>query len=473
MMVLNLQKLIGETTAYDKKEAVELSRPKSWLKSVSAFANGSGGMLLFGLKEDNTLVGISNVKEVTEKISELIKDRMDPIPVFDLSIRQVAGKDIVILNVEKGLQCPYFYVGDGGHYAFIRVGNESVPADAQTLKRLSISGQGTTFDAIFSNERFSDYHFPTFQQMYERENDSHLNDKDFVSFGLLNSSGELSNAALLLADNSPFRQSRIFCTRWNGLSKADGSVDSLDDGEYSGSVLAQFSEAMAFFKRNTHVGWKKLPDKRVSLPDYPERAVVEILVNAIVHRDYMQSGSEVHLDIYDDRIEVISPGGMYDGSKIQECDIKNIPSIRRNPLLADIFSRLNLMERKGSGFEKVFAAYQKQINFNISAAPRFSSDANWFRVVLPNLNYAATGKNLGESRESGRESGRESSRERILQFMIQNPTITTRELAEKIGITPKGIEKQISYLKKNNRVKRVGGRSNGQWIVSGDSETEI
>ena len=152
-MDLILKDLIGETTTYDKKEAVELSRPKSWLKSVSAFANGSGGMLLFGLKEDNTPVGICDVKQVSEKISELIKNRMDPVPVFDLSIRRVAGKDIIILNVEKGLQCPYFYVGDGGHYAFIRIGNESVPADAQTLKRLSISGQGTTFDVIIRHQR--------------------------------------------------------------------------------------------------------------------------------------------------------------------------------------------------------------------------------------------------------------------------------------------------------------------------------
>ena len=271
------------------------------VEECQCFSNGSGGILLFGLKEDNTPIGIADVKQVTEKISELIKSRMDPVPVFDLSIKRFAGKNIIILNVSKGLQSPYFYVGDGGHYAFIRVGNESVPADAQTLKRLSINGQGTTFDALFSNEKITNYHFSLFQQIYERENDARLNDKDFISFGLVNSAGELSNAALLLADNSPFRQSRIFCTRWNGLNKADGAVDSLDDGEYTGNVLSQFTEAMAFFKRNTHVGWKKLPvpDKRVSLPDYPERAVLEILVNAIVHRDYMQSGSEVHLDIYD------------------------------------------------------------------------------------------------------------------------------------------------------------------------------
>ena len=109
------------------------------------------------------------------------------------------------------------------------------------------------------------------------------------------------------------------------------------------------------------------------------------------------------------------------------------------------------------------------MNFNISAAPRFSSDANWFRVVLPNLNYAVTGNNQRRSRESSRES----SREKIVQLMIQNPTVTTKDLAEKIGITPKGIEKQIRILKKSNRVKRVGGRSKGQWIVSGDPESEF
>ena len=139
-MTFNIQDFIGETTAYDKKAAVELQRPKSWLKSVSAFANGDGGTLLFGLQEDNTLVGIEDVQHVSEKISELIKSRLDPIPVFRLAIQQIEGKNIIILDVEKGFQSPYFYVGDGGHYAFVRVGNESVPADAQTLKRLSISG---------------------------------------------------------------------------------------------------------------------------------------------------------------------------------------------------------------------------------------------------------------------------------------------------------------------------------------------
>lgn len=190
--------------------------------------------------------------------------------------------------------------------------------------------------------------------------------------------------------------------------------------------------------------------------DKKERAVFEILVNAIVHRDYMQSGSEVHLDIYDDRIEIVSPGGMYDGSRIQECDLKNIPSVRRNPLLADVFSRLNLMERKGSGFEKVFSAYHKQINFNHAMTPRFSSDLSWFKAVLPNLNYDSTGKS------SGKSLGKSS--EKIVELICQNPHITIPEMSDRIGISTRAVEKQLAKLQKAGLIKRNGSHKSGSWV---------
>lgn len=121
---------------------------------------------------------------------------------------------------------------------------------------------------------------------------------------------------------------------------------------------------------------------------------LEVLVNAIVHRDYMVAGSEVHLDIYDNRIEVVSPGGMYDGTRIQELDLLEVQSKRRNPLLADVFSRLDLMERKGSGFEKVLSAYQKQVNFTDEFKPTYSSSTTWFKAMLPNLNYSIRRKRI-------------------------------------------------------------------------------
>ena len=93
------------------------------------------------------------------------------------------------------------------------------------------------------------------------------------------------------------------------------------------------------------------------MPEYPEQAVHEALVNALIH-DYLINGSEVHIDIYDDRMEIYSPGGMPDGSLIQERDPLTVPSTRRNPVLADVLNRLGYMERKGSGLEKIISGYE-------------------------------------------------------------------------------------------------------------------
>lgn len=123
------------------------------------------------------------------------------------------------------------------------------------------------------------------------------------------------------------------------------------------------------------------------MPDYPERAILECIVNALIHRDYLDLGSEVHIDMYDDRLEIYSPGGMYDGSIVQNLDTDRIPSRRRNPIIADIFNRMNYMERRGSGFKKIKGDYRKGVNYKENLEPKFYSDNNSFWVTLFNLNY--------------------------------------------------------------------------------------
>ena len=169
-----------------------------------------------------------------------------------------------------------------------------------------------------------------------------------ISFGLVNERCELTNAGALLADESPIRCSRLFCTRWNGLNKSGGAVDALDDVEYSGSVISLIENGEAFIKRNCKMKWRKIANSREEMPGYVERSYHEALVNALAHRDYLVNGSEVHIDIYDDRMEIYSPGGMPDGSMIQDRDPFTVASTRRNPVLADVFNRLGYMERKGN-----------------------------------------------------------------------------------------------------------------------------
>ena len=209
-----------------------------------------------------------------------------------------------------------------------------------------------------------------------------------ISFGLVNERCELTNAGALLADESPIRCSRLFCTRWNGLNKSSGVLDALDEAEYEGSVISLIENGEAFIKRNAKMMWRKTANSREEMPDYVERSYHEALVNAIAHRDYLIYGSEVHIDIYDDRMEIYSPGGMPDGSIIQYRDPLTVPSTRRNPVLADIFNRLGYMERKGSGFAKIIDNYAFQINYKEDKKPYFRSDRYQFTVIMPNLNYS-------------------------------------------------------------------------------------
>ena len=247
---MDITDLIGETTEYDKKLLLEEKRPRSWLKSVSAFANGSGGMLIFGVSNDNILAGLENAEIVSEKISEIMKVKMDPVPDFQLEIHRQSGKEFIILRVASGQETPYYYVGDGNHIAYVRIGNESVPADSITLKRLVLHGSNTTFDSLVSPYPFRNYSFTRLRSAYLKRTGTELSDSDFISFDLADESGMLTYAGALLADESPVRYSRLFCTRWFGLDKASGVMEALDDKEYSGSLISLLQDGNLFARRN-------------------------------------------------------------------------------------------------------------------------------------------------------------------------------------------------------------------------------
>lgn len=385
---MKITDFIGEATEYDKKEMLEERKPRSWLKSVSAFANGIGGALIFGVSDDGSLVGLLDARGISEKISEIIKTKMDPIPQVVMENHTEDQKDFIILKVLPGQETPYYYVADGNHVAYVRIGNESVPADAAALKRLVLRGANMTYDSVVSSFMLQDFSFTKLRSVFRMRTGAELTASDFISFELADESGKLTNAGALLADESPMRHSRLFCTRWYGLDKASGVMEALDDKEYSGSLVSLLQNGIEFVKNNTKKRWKKTGTGRVEMPEYPEQAVHEALVNALIHRDYMEIGSEVHIDIFDDRMEIYSPGGMFDGSIVQNLDTDHVASKRRNPVIADIFSRMHFMERRGSGFRKIKADYRRAVNYRDEIEPLFRSTPTSFFVTLYNLNYS-------------------------------------------------------------------------------------
>ena len=465
-MELDIKSLIGEATAYDKKQMLEIRRPKSWLKSVSAFANGEGGILVFGISDDDQILGLADAEGDAEKISEEIKSKLDPIPAVRLELKEADGKKLVLLHVYSGQETPYYYIGDKQRLAFVRIGNESVVADRIQLKSLVLKGAGKSV------------HYKRLQRSFD--------DSEFVSWGIIDENGNLTNAGALLADESPVQQSRIFCTRWNGLDMTSGLGEAIDDVELEGCVIGQLQDAVSFVRNNSRRKWWKESDHREELPDYPERAVTEAIANAIIHRDYLQMGSEIHIDMYDDRMEIYSPGGMMDGRLIQLLNPLTVPSKRRNPLLADFFSRLGLMERRGSGMKKIINTYRYYERLSDYHAPEFTSNASEFHVTLWNLNFEGNDNNTATDKASQEvefikepiEFTKEFIKEpmeftkefikasrQIYKLISMNPKVSTVQMADSMGLSTRQVLKYLKRLQALDKIARVGGRKMGEWKI--------
>ena len=204
-----------------------------------------------------------------------------------------------------------------------------------------------------------------------------------TSFGLVTDDGHLTNAGLLFADNCPIKQSRVYCTRWDGTDKGD----TINDAEFHGNLLMLLRQAKDFIKANTAVPWFKLPDYRLNLPEYSDRATEEKCVNHLIHRDYTELGSEVAINIYDDRIETTSPGGIKETLKFEPVIPAETSSKRRNPVIAEVFAQLDYMEKRGSGLKKIVDATSLLPTYKEDKMPYFRSNREEFRTIVPNVNY--------------------------------------------------------------------------------------
>ena len=392
-----IEKWIAEATECDFKVAVEIKKPKSWLKSVSAFSNGIGGTLFFGIDDNQNTVGLPDIQGDAEAISRFIKERITPIPQFVLTPFQEDGKDMLALKIPAGTSTPYYYKADGIMEAYIRVGNESVAAPDYIVNELILKGTHRSFDALVTDAPRKDYSFTLLEATYLERTGLRMELPDYCSFGLADKNGMLTNAGRLLTDQRTVFNSRIFCTRWNGLEKGSIFDDALDDKEYEGSLIYLLQSGCEFIRNNSKVRFAKEAQYRVDKPDYAERAVTEAVVNALIHRDYIVLGSEIHIDMYDDRVEIVSPGGMFEGAPVQECDINTIRSVHRNPVIADLFHRMKYMERRGSGLRKIVSETEKLPGYEEYLKPEFFSTPSDFKVILKNVNYIMSGSSTHET----------------------------------------------------------------------------
>lgn len=441
------------------------------------------GYVIFGV-EDGTkrIVGVKDIKKSYEEVANRIKTRIEPSIIPTIDIVNIQGKDLIVVKVIPGQHTPYYYVNKGTRIAYIRKGDQDCETNSTELNELILRGRNQGWDELVTDNLYKDFTFEKLKKYFKDIKDYKIEKEDLESFGLL--SGEkLTNAALLYSDQNPVVGSFISCTRWNGLDK----LSAKDDIEFYGSILEQIDNAMEFIKKHMSNGWVKEGGKlaRRTIPEYDLDAMREALINSEAHRSYLMRGTNVELAFYDDRIEIVSCGKIGNGKSLEEL-LKRPTSQRRNQLVCDIFSRLDFMERRGSGIKKIFQAYE-----NDEKKPKFEIIDDVFIVTFYSRLYRDISKNIDVNVKSVdenienvdvntknvdvsmvmRDIKQKYPKLRknyidIIEIIYENSNITQEEIALKLGKSKNSIYRNLKVLREMELVERIGSDKKGHWKIN-------
>lgn len=254
--------------------------------------------------------------------------------------------------------------------------------------------------------------------------------------------GLYTNLGLLLSEQCPYTvKTAVFEGTDQGVFK--------DRREFSGSLMRQLNETYEYidFHNRTHASFQKL--LRVDTRDYPEIAVREALLNSLVHRDYSFSASML-ISVYEDRIEFTSVGGLLSGLELD--DLMMGISACRNPHLADVFYRLQLIEAYGTGIRKIMGAYA-----GAAVKPQIAATSNAFKIVLPNVNFVAKADEAPATAGEGVSTIPDSRENVILRFLTEHPSITRKEVQTLLGVSQSTAGRLLKEMVDKGQIMALGG----------------
>ena len=335
-------------------------------KTVVAFSNSGGGRILVGVDDDGNIIGLNDPDTTARRCVQSVRDDVHPdvTSTTNVDLLKIEGKDIVEIDVREGIEKPYYLREKGlrAEGVYVRRGPSSVQATEIQFNEMIRRVRSRTYEAIESFRQ--DLSFTYAQSVF---NDAGIPFDDVHKNILGIWDGErYTNLGFLLSDQCDFQIKAAVLT--------EGRTGFKDRMEISGSVLKQYDDAMNFIRRNSRMESTISGTNRTDVMDYPTEAVREILLNAIIHRDYSSSGNTL-ISVYDDRLEIASPGSLPED--IPESDLIKGVSFPRNRQLAGIFYRLGLVESYGSGIPRVMDLYK-----NNSKMPEFEISRAVFRITL-------------------------------------------------------------------------------------------
>lgn len=387
-------------------------------KEVIAFANTDGGTIYIGIDDQGNVTGIDNVDETYTRITNGIRDAIEPdVSMF---IKYTLQEDQVIrIEIGEGTYKPYYLKAKGIKPAgiFVRQGASSVPASSEQIRQMIKNSDGDIFENMRSVAQ--NLTFEEASAAFSRYKVNFSEDK-YIALGLRNlHDDQYTNLAWILSDQCQH-------TTKAAVFGDDSNTSFKDAKEFSGSIFRQLDDAYSYLMlcNRTAASFKGL--ERIEHADYPEEALREALLNALVHRDYSFSGSII-ININDSCMEFISIGGLLPGLLAE--DIRSGISQPRNRKLADIFHRMKLIESYGTGIRKIYSLYQ-----DCAVQPRIEITPNTFKLVLPNKNSTVNTDTAPSAASVPKKQTVTPQMKMVLDYLTEYNEINEDDLQELLNI---------------------------------------
>lgn len=425
-------------------------------EDIVAFANAKGGTLLLGVRDGGTIVGERLTNDLKAKINSLTRNCK---PSISVSLAQVG--EVVAIVVPEGTEKPYscgsgYYRRLDGNtqkmsHDELRImfaENEPLPFEEKTVK-------GFTFDDI-SKAKIS---------AFTKEAGIRIGRTavpDFLRSLNVADATQVKNAGILFFAKDIYQHLHHVEATLLAFKGTD-RLHIYDRRDVRDDLLTQHREAVAFLQKHLNIRTEIKGFDRKDIYEIPLEVLREAVVNALMHRDYSIRGTQVTVEVYDDRVEIVNPGGLPKGLSAR--DLGTV-SIRRNEIVADLFSRMHMVERTGMGIRKMrtamLASGLQEPVFETAEPEGF------FRAIFRrSAKFALKEGEPGSEKRFGEKfgEGSEKSSEKILSLLRERNTVSAREIAEVLSLTSRAVEKQIAALKATGRLRRVGPAKGGHWEV--------
>lgn len=417
---------------FQESETVELKEivVDDIKKEIIAFANGEGGRLYIGVRDDGTVTGLESVDNVSLQISNMVRDAIKPDLTMFLHYKtiEIEEKQVLEIEIQRGTERPYYIAKKGlrPEGVYVRQGYSAVPANDTAIRRMIKETDGDRFEEMRSLEQNLTF-VETSREFARRNVEFGL--QQMKTLKLLNNDGIYTNLGLLLSEQ---------CKHTIKVAVFQGTDQSVfkDRREFSGSLFKQLNEVYEYIDMHnqTQSTFNKL--LRIDTRDYPEDALREALLNLMVHRDYGFQASAL-ISIYEDRIEFVSVGGIVSGIDLE--DIMMGISVCRNQNLANVFYRLQLIEAYGTGIRKILNAYH-----DVKQKPEIQHTQNAFKIILSNRNQSLERKEEYEVLSK--------TEQQIIELMKQNGKLSRKEIETKLELSTSTVLRLLKKLTEKNLV---------------------